>query len=112
MTTIEKRKKIEKQLIQKIDEHASLYRDPENGLAWVGDGRTGLGYSCHGNIDETGSVEGMKAQGYWGKADRTVRSHSFIYNIDTYVVDPGTPYEQIAADACMCAACRERRKRG
>lgn len=69
MTTIEKRKKIEKQLIQKIDEHASLYRDPENGLAWVGDGRTGLGYSCHGNIDETGSVEGMKAQGSYGLAE-------------------------------------------
>ena len=112
MTTIEKRKKIEKQLIQKIDEHASLYRDPENGLAWVGDGRTGLGYSCHGNIGETGSVEGMKAQRYWGKSDRVVSSHCFIYNIDMYVVDPKIPYEQVAADACMCAACRERRKRG
>ena len=42
---------MEKQLIQKIDEHASLYRDPENGLAWVEDGRTGLGFSCHANID-------------------------------------------------------------
>lgn len=103
---------MEKQLIQKIDEHASLYRDPENGLAWVGDGRTGLGYSCHGNIDETGSVEGMKAQRYWGKSDRTASSHGFIYNIDTYAVDPENKYEKIAADACMCAACRERKRRG
>lgn len=62
--------------------------------------------------DETGTADGMKAKGYWGKADRTVSSHDFIYNIDTYVVDPKIPYEQIAADACMCAACRERKRRG
>ena len=48
MMTIKKGKKMEKQLIQKIDEHASLYRDPENGLAWV---------------------EGMKAQGSYGLAE-------------------------------------------
>ena len=100
-----------KQLIKKIDEHASLYRDPKNGLAWVEDGRTGLGFSCHANIDETGSVEGMKAQRYWGKSDRTASSHGFIYNIDTYAVDPENKYEKIAADACMCAACRERKRR-
>ena len=29
----------------------------------------------------------MKNLGYWGKDDRTVRSHGFIYNIDTFVVD-------------------------
>lgn len=96
-------------LIKKLDQNASLYRDPKNGVAWVEDGNTGLGYSCHANIDETGSVDGMKARGYWGKADRTVRSHGFIYNIDTYVVNSEIPYEQIAADACMCAACKERR---
>lgn len=68
-------------LIKKLDQNASLYRDPKNGVAWVEDGNTGLGYPCHANIDETGSVDSMKARGYWGKADRTVRSHGFIYNL-------------------------------
>ena len=99
-----------KELVKKIDDYAFLYRDPENGLAWVEDGHTGLEHSCHAGIDETGSVEGMKAQGYWNKSDRTVRSHGFTYNIDSYAVDPKNKYEKIAADACMCAACRERRE--
>lgn len=100
-----------KKLIKKLDQYAALYRDTKNGVAWVEDGGTGLGYSCHANISETGSVDGMKALGYWRKADRTVCSNGFIYNIDTYFVDPQKPYEQIAADACMCAACKERRKK-
>lgn len=100
-----------KQFIKKIGDYATLYRDPRNGIAWVEDGSTGLGYSCHANIDETGSADGMKAKGYWGKADRCIRSHGFTYNIDTLAVDLDEPYEQIAADECMCAACVARRNK-
>lgn len=45
-----------------------------------------MGHSCHANIDVTGSVRGMKNSDT-GQNDRTVKSHGFIYNIDTFVVD-------------------------
>ena len=51
----------------------------------------------------------MKKLGYWGKEDRTVRSHGFIYNIDTFVVDEADPYDVLAAEECQCASCIERR---
>lgn len=64
-----------KQFIRQIEEHVNLYRDDKNGIAWIEDGRTGLGLSVHANISSSGSVSGMKTCGYWGKKDRTVRSH-------------------------------------
>ena len=33
-----------KQFIRQIEEHVNLYRDNKTGIAWVEDGRTGLGY--------------------------------------------------------------------
>ena len=73
--------------IRNVGPCAELHRDKKNGIAWIEDGSTGLRHSCHSNIDGAGSVRGMKALGYWGKEDRTIRSHGFIYNIDTFAVD-------------------------
>ena len=35
----------------------------------------------HPSIHYTGSVKGMKEQGYWGKHDKCVRCGSYIYNL-------------------------------
>ena len=98
-----------KQFIRKFDESVTLFRDDKSGIAWIEDGRTGLGISVHSNIDASGSVAGMKKLGYWGKSDRTVRSHGFIYNIDSFVCDKNNELEMIVANHCMCAGCKERR---
>lgn len=95
--------------IKNIGSCAELHRDPKSGIAWVKDYSTGMGHSCHANIDATGSARGMKKLGYWGKNDRTVKSHGFIYNIDTFVVDKKDPYDMLAAKYCQCKACVERR---
>lgn len=95
--------------VRNVGPCAELHRDRKNGIAWIKDGATGLGYSCHANIDATGSVRGMKKLGYWGKNDRTVRSHGFIYNIDTFVVDEADPYDVLAAEECQCTSCIKRR---
>lgn len=100
---------IMKQFIRKIEEHVNLYRDDKSGIAWIEDGRTGLGISVHANIDSSGSVSGMKALGYWRKKDRTVRSHGWIYNIDSFVCDKDNKLEMIVADECRCQGCIERR---
>ncbi len=89
-----------KQFIRQIEEHVNLYRDDKTGIAWIEDGRTGLGTSVHANIDSSGSVSGMKALGYWGGKDRTVRSHGWIYNIDSFVCDKKNELEMIVADEC------------
>lgn len=96
-------------LVRKVEEHVNLYRDDKNGIAWIEDGRTGLGISVHSNIDSCGSISGMKALGYWGKKDRTARSHGWIYNIDSFVCDKDNEMEMIVADECMCQGCIERR---
>lgn len=46
-----------KQFIRKIGENVNLYRDDKNGIAWIEDGRTGLGISVHANISATGKVK-------------------------------------------------------
>lgn len=98
-----------KQFIREIEESVKLYRDDKNGIAWIEDGRTGLGISVHANIHSSGSVTGMKNIGYWGKSDRTIRSHGWIYNIDSFVCD--NELEMIVADECRCQGCLERRLR-
>lgn len=86
-----------------------LYRDDRSGIAWIGDGRTGLGISVHANISNTGSVSGMKALGYWGRKDRTVRSHGWIYNIDSFVCNEDNKLEMIVTNECRCQGCIERK---
>ena len=98
-----------KQFIREIEKNVILYRDDKTAIAWIEDGRTGLGISVHSNIDSSGSVLGMKACGYWRKSDRTVRSHGWIYNIDSFVCDKDNELEMIVADECRCQGCLERK---
>lgn len=79
-----------------------------HGLAYIEDPITGFSHGAHPNIDETGSVRGMKKLGYWGKKDRTVRSKGYIYNIDIVAVHD--ELDERAAKHCRCEACRERRQ--
>ena len=97
-----------KKLIKNIGEYQNLYRDDRTGIAWVEDGSTGCSHTCHSNIDATGSVRGIKKLGCWKKSARTVRSHGFIYNIDTMLVSD--EYDKIAAEYCSCIGCTERRE--
>lgn len=98
-----------KQLVREITPSVKLYRDDLNGIAWIEDGRTGLGVSVHPNIAISGSLHGMIARGYWDENDRIVESHGWIYNIDRFVCWPDDELELIVADECMCQACLRRR---
>lgn len=99
-----------KTIVNKISDHKTLYRDTTNGLAWIEDTSTGCNISIHANIDASGSVRGMKNLGYWQKNARTIRSHGYIYNIDSLVVNQNDDAEKLLADsACKCIACCERR---
>lgn len=98
-----------KNLVRKVNEYAELYRDDRNGIAWIEDHSTGLGVSVHPNISASGSVAGMKSLGYWGKLDRTIRSHGFIYNIDRFACDKDDCFQKIVSNECLCQACIERR---
>lgn len=89
-----------KVLIKKLSEYVHLYRCPRTGLAWIENGNAGIAHSAHPNIHESGSVMGMKKLGYWDKKARAVRSHGFIYNIDSLIITD--IYDQIAADYCQC----------
>lgn len=100
-----------KQFIREVKPYAKLYKDTNTGIAWIEDGSTGCGHSCHANIDSSGSVSGMKKLGYWDKEDRTVRSHGFIYNIDTFVIDKENELDLIVAEECTCQGCSDRRAR-
>ena len=95
-----------KKLIKEIRPYVKLYRDTNNGIAWIEDGSTGLGISVHPNLDKSGSVTGMKKLGYWDKSDRIVLSHGWKYNIDRFVCDKKNDLEMIVADECMCQVCR------
>lgn len=95
-----RRRSSTKVLLDVIRPHVKLYRDPKTGIAWVEDGTTGSGHSCHPNISSSGSVRGMKDRGYWGKHDRTVRSHGWIYNIDH--VSVSGELDEIARLHCRC----------
>lgn len=97
------------QFIREIEPGVELFRDAVTGIAWAEDHRTGLGVSVHPNIDESGSVEGMVARGWWRSSDRVARSHGWIYNIDRFVCNDEDPVEAIVAEECMCPACIERR---
>ena len=98
-----------KRFIREVKPYARLYKDTNTGIAWIEDGTSGCGFSVHANIDNGGSVIGMKNLGYWGKNDRTVRSHGFIYNIDSFVCNKENEFEMIVANECTCQGCIERR---
>ncbi len=105
-----------KSLIREIVPGKTLYKDTTTGIAWIHDGASGCGISIHANIDASGSVRGMKKRGYWEKDARTIRSHGFVYNIDTFIHDwdeksPMRKYEDIVEKECRCQACLERRSK-
>lgn len=102
---------ITKEFVREVADRAFLYRDLRTGLAWIEDTSTGCCISIHANIDASGSVRGMKQRGYWGKKDRTIRSHGFIYNIDSFICNPRDMLETVVADECNCEACIERRRK-
>jgi hypothetical protein len=45
-------------------------------------------------------VTGMKGRGYWRDEDRAVKSHGFIYNIDSLVVTD--ELDELARQHCEC----------
>jgi len=89
-----------KALIKEIRPHVKLYRDSKSGIAFVEDGITGCGHSAHPNIDNSGSVSGMKKQGYWDKNAKTVKARGFIYNISSVVTTD--ELDEIARQYCQC----------
>lgn len=95
-----------KQLIEGVAAHVDLYIDPQTGITWVENGRSGTGHGAHPNIDASGSVEGMKKM-YWGEC-RTVKSHGFIHNVDKVVYSDILDY--LAFAYCKCIGCQSRRK--
>lgn len=97
-----------KSFVRVLRPYVELHRDPRTGLAWIEDGRTGNGHSAHPNIAASGSIRGMKSRGHWGKSDRCIRSHGFIYNIDRVAVTRGT-FDRIACEECRCVGCKDRR---
>lgn len=50
----------------------------------------------------------MKNFGYWEKKDRTVRSHGWINNIDSFACDKDNGLEKITAEECRCRGCIEK----
>lgn len=95
------------ELVTRLKSGQEVYCNSQTGIATVHDGSTGLLYSCHPNISDTGSIRGMKNLGYWGKKDRCVRSSGYIYNIDMLVVSD--ELSEVAYKHCNCDTCRERK---
>lgn len=92
-------------LIKEIRPHVKLYRDPKTGIAWVEDGTAGVGYSAHPNIK---AFSGWGSSGNpsqrvraWAQGGRVVKSHGFLYNIDS-VMGIENALDQVAAANCMC----------
>ena len=98
-----------KMFLRQLNPNARLVQCSRTGIAWVEYGSTGMRYSPHPNISATGSVRGMKQCGYWGKNDRTVRTHGFIYNIDHAIT--GDPFSQAALTSCSCGGNHGQKKR-
>jgi hypothetical protein len=96
-----------KRLIKEIRPYVELYIDDRTGLAWVENGSTGNGHSCHPNIDSSGSVYGMKKLGYWDKDDIVVTSNGFKHNISKFVCTD--ELDRIASEYCRCQKCLHRR---
>jgi len=98
-----------KQLIEVIEPHVNLYRDSNTGIAWVEDGRTGCGHSCHPNIDASGSVRGMIARRYWHEDDLVILTNGFKYNVSKFMAS--TDYDLVAAKHCQCRGCLLRKNK-
>lgn len=94
-----------KQKVADLGRYRVLYRDVDSGIAWVENGRAGLGHTCHPNIDGSGSVAGLISRGWWKRDDRKIRSHGFIYNVDQFILSDILDF--VAACHCTCPGCLE-----
>lgn len=88
--------------LQRIEEHVVAYIDDATGIVWVENGKTGMGHSAHPNIDQTGSIPGMRSRYPSWRNVRIVLSHGWYYNIDVLAVNPEDPYDVFAAQHCQC----------
>lgn len=88
-------------LVREVRPYVKLYRDPKTGIAWIEDGTSGTGLSAHPSIHATGSIRGMRDRGWWGKHDRTVKSHGFIYNIDQ-AAGGSSADDKLVRSMCEC----------
>ncbi len=52
----------------------------------------------HPSIHHTGSVRGMKKQGFWGKYDVCVRCGQYIYNLSMVI---GWPWRYLGKEAVL-----------
>ena len=86
-------------LLQTINPYVRLYRDDKTGIAWVENNSLGIAHSAHPNIDESGSVKGMKNL-YWGQDAKTVKCNGFVYNISSVICDD--EYDELARQHCLC----------
>ena len=77
-----------------------LMWDDETGIARIENYLTGLGHAAHPNIKRPRSAEDMKRREAWGKDDRVVQSHSFLYNIDRLSIHE--PLDDVARQHCQC----------
>jgi len=77
-----------------------LMWDDETGIARIENYLTGVGHAAHPNIKRPRSAEDMKRRGAWGKDDRVVQSHSFLYNIDRLAIYE--PLDDVARQHCQC----------
>lgn len=96
-----------KRLIEEVKPYCELYIDDNTGIAWIENGSTGNGHTCHPNIDITGSVKGMKKLGYWKQDDKVVRSNGFYHNISKFVCND--ELDEIVSEHCQCEECKKRR---
>lgn len=53
-----------------------------SGVCQIKDFTSGGAFTCHPSIDKSGSVRGMKSNGYWAKDDQIVEAFGCKHNID------------------------------
>jgi hypothetical protein len=54
----------------------------QKGLVQLRNGSSGTGHSPFINVDRTANLAGLRKLYRWGKDDKLVRAHGFIYNLN------------------------------
>ena len=78
--------------IQSVHNSIRFQASKDNRIVKVMDGSTGMGHTPFANIDKTGSVGGMRSQGYWGKDDKVVTALGGHYNLSARVLSDDLDY--------------------
>lgn len=73
----------------------------KNGICSIENNTVGIGHSAHPNIAASGSVQGMKKLGYWGKMDKTVKVDDYIYNVSVIHCSDALDYLALAIETGM-----------